>query len=172
MDSYRVEKPAAMKIQLPDEDAEIDPVPTSGGGAMPEPELDRLSNILKAFNDQFGNIPWTDEDRIRRLITEEIPAKVAADEAYQNAQANTDKQNARIEHDKALGRVMNVADQGRHGAVQAVQRQRVVPQVAARDGLRAHVPAARGGRGIVEPGLHPASIAVSANAPESSRVAR
>jgi type I restriction enzyme R subunit len=30
MDSYRVEKQAAMKIQLPDADAEIAPVPTSG----------------------------------------------------------------------------------------------------------------------------------------------
>ena len=56
MDSYRVEKQAAMKIQLPDADAEIEPVPTSGGGRKPEPELDRLSNILKTFNDQFGNI--------------------------------------------------------------------------------------------------------------------
>ena len=41
-----------------------------------------------------------------RLITEEIPAKVAADTAYQNAKKNSDKQNARIEHDKALARVM------------------------------------------------------------------
>ena len=95
-----------MKIQLPDEDAEIEPVPTTGGGHKPEPELDRLSNILKTFNDQFGNIPWTDADRVQRLITEEIPAKVAADGAYQNAMKNSDKQNARIEHDKALARVM------------------------------------------------------------------
>ena len=95
-----------MKIQLPDDDAEIEPVPTSGGGYLPEPELDRLSNILKVFNEQFGNISWTDADRIERLITEEIPAKVAADQAYQNAQTHSDKQNARIEHDKALGRVM------------------------------------------------------------------
>jgi type I restriction enzyme R subunit len=106
MDSYRVEKKAAMKIQLPDEDAEIEPVPTSGGGYKPEPELDRLSNILKTFNDQFGNIPWTDTDRVHKLITEEIPAKVSADNAYQNAKQNSDKQNARIEHDKALARVM------------------------------------------------------------------
>jgi type I restriction enzyme R subunit len=73
---------------------------------MPEPELDRLSNILKTFNEMFGNIPWADSDRIERLVSEEIPARVAADQAYQNAQANSDKQNARIEHDKALGRVM------------------------------------------------------------------
>jgi type I restriction enzyme R subunit len=106
MDSYRVEKQAARKIQLPDEDAEIEPVPTHGGGRKPEPELDLLSHILKTFNDQFGNIDWTDADRVERLITEEIPAKVSADAAYQNARQNSDKQNARIEHDKALARVM------------------------------------------------------------------
>ena len=101
--------------------------PDSGGGHKPEPELDRLSNILKTFNDQFGNIDWTDADRVQRLITEEIPAKVAADEAYQNARKNnSDKQNARIEHDKALARDDRPA-QGRHRALQAVQRQRVLP---------------------------------------------
>ena len=106
MDSYRVEKKAAMSIQLPDNDAEIEPVPAAGGGRKSEPELDRLSNILKAFNDQFGNISWSDADRVHRLITEDIPNRVAADKAYQNAKQNSDRQNARIEHDKALGRVM------------------------------------------------------------------
>jgi type I restriction enzyme, R subunit len=106
MDSYRVEKQAAVKIQLPDADAEIEPMPTTGGGFRPEPELDHLSNILKTFNDQFGNIQWTDGDRVHKLITEDIPRRVAADTAYQNARKNSDKQNARIEHDKALGRVM------------------------------------------------------------------
>ncbi|MCL6639254.1 MAG: DEAD/DEAH box helicase family protein, partial [Firmicutes bacterium] len=106
MDSYRVEKQATMRIALSDADAEIEPVPTAGGRHKPEPELDRLSNIIKAFNDQFGNIPWTDADRVRKLITEEIPARVAADTAYQNARKYSDKQNARIEHDKALVRVI------------------------------------------------------------------
>ena len=106
MDSYRVEKKAAVKVQLLDVDAEIEPVPTSGGGHKPEPELDLLSNIITAFNDLFGNVPWTDQDRVHKLITEDIPARVAADTAYQNAKTHSDKQNARIEHDKALGRVM------------------------------------------------------------------
>lgn len=106
MDSYRVEKRAVMRIQLPDANAEIDPVPTAGGGHRPEPELDRLSNIIRTFNEQFGNIPWSDKDRIHRLVMQDIPAQVAADAAYQNAQKNSDKQNARIEHDKALARVM------------------------------------------------------------------
>ena len=65
MDSYRVEKQAARDIQLPDEDAEIEPASTSGGGQKPEAEM-----------------------------------------AYQNAMANSDKENARIEHDKALERAM------------------------------------------------------------------
>ena len=106
LDSYRAEKQAMQKILLPDENAEIDPVPTSGGGHVSEPEMDRLSNIVRMFNDLFGNIVWEDADRVRQLITETIPARVAADTAFRNAQQNSDKQNARIEHDKALARVM------------------------------------------------------------------
>ncbi len=106
MDSYRVEKRAVVRIQLPDSDAEIDPVPADGGGYKAEPELDRLSNIIKTFNDQFGNVPWSDADRVHRLITEDIPNRVAADTAYQNALRNSDAQNARIEHDRALARAM------------------------------------------------------------------
>ena len=106
MDSYRAEKQAMQQISLPDEDAEIEPVPTSGGGQLPEPELDRLSNILSDFNDLFGDIDWNDADRVRQLITETIPSRVAEDTAFKNAQQNSDKENARIEHDKALRRVM------------------------------------------------------------------
>jgi type I restriction enzyme R subunit len=106
MDSYRTEKRATIHIALADEDGEVDPVPVAGGGRKPEPEMDRLSNIVQSFNDLFGNIPWVDGDRVRKLITEEIPQKVSEDAAYQNARRNSDKQNARIEHDKALTRVI------------------------------------------------------------------
>ena len=106
MDSYRVEKPAAQRVLLADQDAEIDPVPTEGGGHKAESELDRLSNIIRGFNDLFGNIAWEDGDRTRQRITTEIPNKVAANAAYQNAKQNSDKQNARIEHEKALGNVI------------------------------------------------------------------
>ncbi len=50
MDSYRVEKQAAQRVQLEDRDAEIDPVPADGGGHKAEPELDRLSNIGSSGN--------------------------------------------------------------------------------------------------------------------------
>ena len=121
MDSYRVEKQAAVAIQLEDSDSEIGPVPTSAGGGKPEPELDLLSNIVGAFNEEFGDIDWDDVDRVRRMITEEIPDRVAADTAYQNAIANSDKQNARIEHDKVARPRHRQFDEGRHAAVQAVQ---------------------------------------------------
>jgi type I restriction enzyme R subunit len=106
MDSYRVEMQAKTQITLADADAELTPVPMAGGGGMADPELDRLSNIVKTFNDLFGNITWKDKDKISQVIAEEIPGKVAADPAYQNAMKNSGKQNARIEHDRALGRIM------------------------------------------------------------------
>ncbi|MBI5872877.1 MAG: type I restriction endonuclease subunit R [Candidatus Omnitrophica bacterium] len=106
MDSYRVEAKAAIDIALMDKDGEVDAVPTSGGGRKAEPDLDLLSNIIKMFNDQFGNIDWKDVDKIRKVIAEEIPAKVSADKAYRNAIKNSDKQNARIEHDKVLQKVL------------------------------------------------------------------
>ena len=106
LDSYRVEKQAMQKILLPDEEAEIGPVPTSAGGHPPESELDRLSNILRTFNEHFGDIHWEDADRVQQLIAEIIPARVAADTAFRNARQNSDRENARIEHDQALLRVM------------------------------------------------------------------
>ena len=104
MDSYRVEKKAAMKIALADTDAEIEPVPTDASGRKSEPELDRLSNILKTFNDQFGTL-FTDTDRVAKRIREDIAPKVAADAAYQNAKQNT-PHTARMAHDQALANVM------------------------------------------------------------------
>ena len=106
MDSYRVEKRAERKIGLADEEGEVDPVPTSAGGGRPDPELDLLSLILKEFNDRFGDVEWEDADRVRALITDTIRPRVADDAAYSNARANSDKENARVEHDKALSRVM------------------------------------------------------------------
>jgi type I restriction enzyme R subunit len=105
MDSYRVEAQASLKMSMEDADAFIEPPPPGGGGGG-DPEIDKLSNIIMVFNEMFGNIEWKDGDKIRKVITEEIPARVAQDKAYQNAQANSDKQNAKLEHDKALNRVV------------------------------------------------------------------
>jgi type I restriction enzyme R subunit len=104
MDSYRVEKKAAMKIALADKDAEIETVPMDVHGHKPEPELDHLSNILKIFNEQFGTL-FTDSDRVAKRIRDDIAPQVAADAAYQNAKENT-PHTARMAHDQALAKVM------------------------------------------------------------------
>jgi type I restriction enzyme R subunit len=106
MDSYRVEKKEVMKIALADQDAQIEPVPTTGGGHLPVPELDRLSNILKTFNEHFGTL-FDDADRVARRIRDDIAPKVAADPAYKNAKENT-PHTARMAHDQALGKVMGL----------------------------------------------------------------
>ena len=106
MDSYRVEKKRMQKIILEDEDAEIDPVPGGGIGGKGEVEIDRLSVIIEQFNDLFGGISWADADRVHQMITVDIPAMVAEDTAFKNAKTNSDRENARIEHDRALARVM------------------------------------------------------------------
>lgn len=105
MESYRVEKQAALTLLLPDENAEIEPVPDSGGGRKATPEPDLLSSILQSFNEQFGTL-FTDSDRIVRRIKEDIAPKVAADKPYQNAKKNTPN-TARIEMDAALRRVIS-----------------------------------------------------------------
>ncbi|MDZ4755331.1 MAG: type I restriction endonuclease subunit R, partial [Phycisphaerae bacterium] len=106
MDSYRVEKKAVLKIALADQDAEIEPVPTDASGRKAEPELDRLSNILKTFNEQFGTL-FGDTDRVAKRIRDDIAPKVAADAAYRNAKENT-PHTARMAHDQALGKVMHL----------------------------------------------------------------
>ena len=106
MDSYRVEKQKMASIALADTNAEIDPISVGAGGGVAEPELDKLSSIIQNFNDLFGNIAWTDSDRIARIITEDVTVMTANYPEFINAKANSDKQNARIAHNHALDSVM------------------------------------------------------------------
>lgn len=105
LDSYRVEARDSMSLVLDDADAEIGPVPAGRVGGIVEPEMDLLSSILSSFNDLFGNIDWNDADNVRRQILE-IPGMVTKDERYINAMKNSDKQNARMESERALQSVI------------------------------------------------------------------
>ena len=105
LDSYRLEARESISIKLEDMDAEVGPVPAGKVGHIVDPELDLLSTILDSFNDMFGNIDWNDVDNVRRQIFE-IPAMVSKDERYQNAMKNSDKQNAKMESERALQQVI------------------------------------------------------------------
>ena len=106
MDSYRVEKKAAIHVQLADEDAEIEPLSATGGGYSPEPELDHLSNILKTFNDQFGDSPGRTRTGFAVSLRRKFQPRLQGTPPTAMPGKNSDRQNARIEHDEALKRVM------------------------------------------------------------------
>ena len=105
LDSYRVEVKNQISISMEDENAEVDPVPVSSGGKKPEAEYDSLSNILKTFNDLFGNIDWKDKDNVQAQIAR-IPEMVSQDATYQAAMRNSDRQNAHLESNNVLNEVM------------------------------------------------------------------
>lgn len=94
MDSYRVEQEAMIAIKL-EGGEELEPTPTDMRGGKIEPELDYLSRIIQSFNDRFGT-DWTDNDRVKRFLFEDLPNEVGGDEEYQNAKKYSDRQNAEI----------------------------------------------------------------------------
>ena len=100
LESYRVEARETMRIQYENENGEINPIPVGTDVGIDVPELDTLSNILQAFHDVFGDIEWTDEDKVKKQVAE-LPNIVKQDEAYQNAMQHSDAQNARAESDRA-----------------------------------------------------------------------
>ena len=105
LDSYRLEAQESMSIKLEDSDTEVPPVPAGKSGHIVNPEMDLLSVILNDFNDMFGKIDWQKPDTVRRQIIA-IPEMVAKDERYQNAMKNSDRQNARMESERALQQVI------------------------------------------------------------------
>ena len=94
-DKYRLVKEEERAIVLENTVTEIDPVPVGTGGAIIEPELDALSNIVKDFNDTYGKIDWKNVDEVQRQI-EELPGRIAAREDFVNAVRNGDSQVAQI----------------------------------------------------------------------------
>jgi type I restriction-modification system DNA methylase subunit len=70
------------------------------------PNVDEAAMNGFPSSQMFGSIDWKTTDKITDVVAHEIPAKVSADKACRNARQNSDKQNARIEHDRALERVI------------------------------------------------------------------
>jgi len=81
-----------MKIALPDDNAEIGPVLVDISGGRHTPEGDRLSSILKAFNEHFGTL-FTDAHRVSRRIREDIAPKVAGDQALEREEKHAHLKN-------------------------------------------------------------------------------
>ena len=104
MDTYRAEKQATIGIQLEDEDALIDPIQVERGGGIQEPLLEPLSLIVDEFNKIYGP-GFSDPDYISEAI-KTMPERVNNDDAYRNAKRNSPKQNAAVESNAAMRRVI------------------------------------------------------------------
>lgn len=94
-DKYRLDKQEERAIVLENEDATVAPIPVGKGGGLPNPDMDALSNIVRDFNDQYGNVEWKNKDEVQRQI-EELPGRIAMSEDFVNAVRNGDRQVAQI----------------------------------------------------------------------------
>lgn len=69
-------------------------------------EFDELDAIINDFNNRFGIDNWTDDDKVKHFLFEQLPADLARDQATVNAGINSDKQNAKITSDKKVEDLM------------------------------------------------------------------
>ncbi|HRE57528.1 MAG TPA: type I restriction endonuclease [Candidatus Kapabacteria bacterium] len=107
MDSYRPAKQGTENIALEPEPGFVTPIPVGVGGGKSQPELDTLENIINAFNQRFGDIDWTDKDKVNQILTQQIPADMRANEDLMNTIIDSpDLQNAKIKSDKELEKIM------------------------------------------------------------------
>lgn len=106
MDSYRPSKEGTSDIKLKDETGAVEPIPVDVRGGKRQPDLDTLENILSVFNQKFGDIEWSDKDKVRQILTEQLPSEMKANQEIMDAVKHSDRQNAKISSDKKLEEVM------------------------------------------------------------------
>ena len=106
MDSYRLSREGKKKIDLDDTIGELDPVPVSEGVGQSEDEYDTLENILKLFNERFGDIDWKEFDKAQDILVKEIPNSLKADKSILQTIANSSRQNGKDASDKKVKEIM------------------------------------------------------------------
>lgn len=101
MENLRYQLEATTNIVLQQGD-ELKPIPTEMRTGAAEPEMEYLSNIVKAFNDRFGTT-FTNEDKVKKM-TQDLMQDVANDKEFVNAFKHSDTQNAKITFEDVLKR--------------------------------------------------------------------
>lgn len=105
LDSYRLTRVTEDDIKL-NGGGELDPTPPIMKGSKGESEFDKLEAIINEFNTRFGIDTWTDDDKIKAFLFQQLPADFAKDQATVNTVNNSDKQNAKITSDKKVEDLM------------------------------------------------------------------
>ena len=104
-DQYRIIKQEEVKIELENENAEIDPVPVSSGKGPVEPDMQPLSTILEEFNHIFGGIQWEHPEKAREQL-EQLPVRLYSDPVFVNAARNSNRETAQIQCNNSLMQII------------------------------------------------------------------
>ena len=88
-DKYRLIKNEEKKIQLENQDTEIDPIPVGKTQGNKEPELAKLSDIL----DEWNNLHFSNMEKAKEQL-EELPQRLQADATFINAARNSNRETA------------------------------------------------------------------------------
>lgn len=106
MDSYRPSKETTQDITLAEEPGEVKGIPVEVGGGQADPELDTLENILGVFNKRFGDIDWTNKDKVNKILTQDIPEAMRGSKDLMDTIEHSDQQNAKIASEAKLNEIM------------------------------------------------------------------
>lgn len=99
-DSYRVQLIKSEDIKL-NGDGELMPSGADGSSKIQGAELQELSEIIKEFNEKYGNVEWNEGDKIVRTL-QNIKEDVLKDEKFVKSSKHSDRQNLRIEFEALL----------------------------------------------------------------------
>lgn len=105
LDSYRLTRITTDDIGLSGNGI-LDPASPVVSPRKKEEDYDSLQAIIDGFNERFGIDNWTDDDKVKRFLFEQLPAQFAKDEATVSAMSNSDRQNARITSDRKVEDLM------------------------------------------------------------------
>ena len=99
-DSYRVQLIKSEDIRL-NGDGKLMPSSADGSSKIQGAELQELSEIIKEFNEKYGNVEWNEGDKIVRTL-QNIKEDVLKDEKFVKSSKHSDRQNLRIEFEALL----------------------------------------------------------------------
>ena len=99
-DSYRVQLIKSEDIRL-NGNGELMPSSADGSSKIQGAELQELSEIIKEFNEKYGNVEWNEGDKIVRTL-QNIKEDVLKDEKFVKSSKHSDRQNLRIEFEALL----------------------------------------------------------------------
>lgn len=102
----RIKKIEERDIQLKNVNGELSPVSTGGGGVFKEPDMMRLSDIVKMFNEQFGII--IKDEKVVLQQFDELVKRVKQEDTVRNSTLNSDEDTANQDIDSSVEQHLSI----------------------------------------------------------------